>query len=126
MIEFELEAGPDPSLDLGVSLLDDPILSLDTPEQVELSILQQGPPGPPGPTGPQGPEGARLSSYTHQQTIPAASWVIPHALNRYVSVTVIDSAGEIVVGAVTYSELDPLNALTIEFSAGFSGTAYMI
>jgi len=49
-------------------------------------------------------------------------WEIIHNLEKYPSVTVIDSANTIVEGEVTYIDLNTLN---VNFSAGFSGTAYL-
>lgn len=114
MIEFDLDAGTGEGLELGVSQLDDLVISLDTPEKITLSILQQG------------PSGASFRSYTHQQMIPSDTWIITHQLNRYVSVTVIDSANEQVQGKVEYLSSDPLNTVVVSFSAGFSGTAYIV
>lgn len=103
------------------------------PEVIELSaqaidlleVAEQGPAGPPGATGatgPQGDPGLSGANYVHQQMTPAATWVITHNLNRYPSVTVVDSAGSVVIGAVSYVSPD---VVSIEFSAGFSGAAYL-
>lgn len=60
-------------------------------------------------------------SYTHLQSSPSTTWVIPHNLNRYPSaVSVIDSAGTVCVGQVTH---DTVNQLTVHFGAAFSGRA---
>lgn len=81
----------------------------------------QGPPGPAGPPGPQGPPGQSIT-YTHTQITPAAIWTIKHNLEKYPSVTVVDSAGSVVLGAVKYiSE----NEIEITFSAAFSGKVYL-
>lgn len=99
-----------------------------TAELVE--IASQGPPGPPGPPGPQGvpgqqgapgPAGGDLH-YTHTQAIPAASWVIAHNLNKFPAVSVVDSSGGEVEGEVTHASM---NQLTVNFSAGFSGSAHL-
>lgn len=62
------------------------------------------------------------STYTHNQASPAATWTISHNLGRRPSVTVVDSAGTVVIGEVTYLSD---NSLRVEFSAGFSGQAYL-
>jgi hypothetical protein len=62
------------------------------------------------------------TTYTHIQAIPSTQWIIIHNLNRNPSVTVVDSAGSVVYGDIIY---DSLNQLTISFSAGFSGKAYL-
>lgn len=61
-------------------------------------------------------------TYTHQQTVASAEWTIAHNLHKYPSVTVVDSAGSVVVGGVQYLSL---NDVVITFSGPFSGTAYL-
>ena len=60
-------------------------------------------------------------NYVHTQSSLATSWVVSHNLGKYVSVTVVDSAGTVVVGQVDY---DSLNQVTLLFKATFSGKAY--
>ena len=60
-------------------------------------------------------------TYNHQQAVPSAQWIVTHGLNKYPSVSVVDSAGSSVVGDVLY---DSLNQVTITFSAPFSGNAF--
>lgn len=95
-------------------------------EVVELvEIPEQGPAGPPGATGAQGPQGnpgLSGANYVHQQMVPSATWVIAHGLNRYPSITIVDSAGSVVIGAVDY---DSTNQITVTFSAAFGGSAYL-
>lgn len=90
-----------------------------------------GPPGPPGPPGTpgapgadgtQGPPGPPAPNHVHTQSAPAAVWTIAHGLNRYPQVTVVDSAGTVVEGSITY---DSLNTVTITFSAAFGGRAFL-
>jgi hypothetical protein len=70
--------------------------------------------------------GAVLVSYTDTyvftQGSPSASWVITHSMNKYPSVTVIDSSNSTVEGEIIYNSL---SSLTINFSGGFSGKAYL-
>jgi hypothetical protein len=54
--------------------------------------------------------------------IPSASWEITHNMNKYPSVTVCDSAGTVVVGAISYVDS---NSLVITFNSPFSGTAIL-
>lgn len=61
-------------------------------------------------------------AYTHAQLSANNSWLVPHNLNRYPSVTITDSAGSVVIGNVTY--LSPTQ-IRLDFSAAFSGTAYL-
>ncbi len=81
----------------------------------------QGPSGPPGPQGPTGPAGTGGDlTYLHQQLTPAAVWTIDHGLGKEPSVTVINSAGDEVVGDVAFPTLD---RVAITFSAAFGGRA---
>jgi hypothetical protein len=66
--------------------------------------------------------GTSFQNYVFTQSSPSATWNITHNLGRRPSVTVVDSAGTVVIGEVTYTSD---NALTIQFSAGFSGQAYL-
>jgi len=60
-------------------------------------------------------------NYLYQQDVPSAEWVVMHNLNKFPSVSIVDSANREVVGQVTY---DTLNQATITFSAPFSGKAF--
>ena len=66
-------------------------------------------------------------TYIHNQSSASNTWTINHNLNRFPSVTVIDSGNTIVQGTVVYNSN---KQLTITFfSAGsalsFSGKAYL-
>lgn len=61
-------------------------------------------------------------SYTHTQVSAQNTWTIAHNLNKYPSVTVIDSFMNTVIGEIVYNNS---NTLTITFTASFSGTAYL-
>jgi hypothetical protein len=65
---------------------------------------------------------ANIQAFSFDQTVPSASWVINHNLNRYPTVVVKDSAGTVVVGTVTY---DDENTISLSFTGGFAGTAYL-
>jgi hypothetical protein len=60
-----------------------------------------------------------------EYTTPAASssWVITHNLNRYPSVTCVDSAGTVFYGSVTYIDI---NTLKIDFLYETDGSAYLV
>lgn len=60
--------------------------------------------------------------YVHNQNTTSATWVVPHSLNKFPSVTVVDSAGSIVIGEIDYTDM---NNVTLTFSAAFSGVAYL-
>ena len=77
--------------------------------------------GPKGEKGDQGLLGSD-AHYVHTQAIPTDTWIITHNLNKRPSVAVVDSAGQLVEGEVEYTDAI---SLTVYFSAGFSGTAYL-
>lgn len=88
-----------------------------------LTVGVQGPAGPrgdKGDTGTPGPAGG--TTYTFTQGTPSALWTIVHNLGKFPSVSVVDSAESIVQGAVTYINS---NQLSIQFSAPFSGQAFL-
>jgi hypothetical protein len=101
----------------------------------------QGVAGPQGPQGEPGASGADLDStddlvegvtnkyftvervsYEHTQGIASDAWVIEHFLGFKPNVTVVDSAGNIVEGEITYTNT---NSLTVSFQSAFSGYAYI-
>lgn len=59
-------------------------------------------------------------TYLHQQTVASDTWIIIHNMNKYPSVSVIDSAGNEVIGEVYY---DDKNQVTLKFEGGFKGVA---
>jgi predicted AAA+ superfamily ATPase len=72
--------------------------------------------------GLQGPAGPGASTYVHTQTVPSATWTITHDLGRYPSVSVVDSAENVIYANVTYTSP---SALVVTFSAAFGGKAYL-
>ncbi|MBX5462815.1 MAG: hypothetical protein IRZ28_17200 [Steroidobacteraceae bacterium] len=83
-----------------------------------------GIPGPQGPQGPQGPKGdpGDATTYVHTQSIPSSTWTINHNLARYPSVTVVDSTGGVLFGAVEYVNQ---NTVIITFGGGTAGQAFL-
>ena len=66
-------------------------------------------------------------TFTHNQTSTSDTWVITHNLNRFPSVTVVDSGDSIVMGTVVYNSN---KQLTITFfsrgaALAFQGKAYL-
>lgn len=87
----------------------------------------QGPKGDKGEQGNKGDAGTLVVgsgdlTHDHFQATASASWVINHGLQKYPSVVVIDSALDECEGAISY---DSINQITINFSAAFSGHAYL-
>ena len=56
------------------------------------------------------------------QATPSATWTIQHGLNKLPSVSVVNNNNVVMYGNITYIDT---NNLTITFSAGFSGKAYL-
>jgi hypothetical protein len=61
-------------------------------------------------------------AYAHTQGTASATWTILHNLDFYPNVTVVDSAGTIVEGEITYTNR---NQVVLTFAASFSGKAYL-
>lgn len=60
--------------------------------------------------------------FCFEQAIPSNNWTIVHSLEKYPSVTVVDSAETVIIGEITYIDM---NTLRIDFQAAFSGKAYL-
>ena len=65
---------------------------------------------------------ARADTHIYEQGVASDEWVIVHNLNKYPSVTVVDSAGTVVLTAVSY---DSENQCTIRMNGAFKGKAYL-
>ena len=61
-------------------------------------------------------------SYTHNQSAVSNNWVIAHNLGYYPNIQIFDSGDNMVEGNVTHSNNV---SLTVSFSAGLTGTAYL-
>lgn len=115
---------------LELSPLDVVVEAEDAPLVIE--SVEFGPPGPPGPqglqgetgeTGATGPRGADAAeTFYFVQAVPQATWTITHSLGRHPSITVVDSAEQIVHGDVDYIDS---NTITVTFPGGFSGRAFL-
>ena len=68
-----------------------------------------------------GLKGGGDKNYIHNQTLPSDVWVVSHNLGKKPSVTVVDSADEVVFGEVQYNSD---NQVTLTFAGAFSGKAY--
>ena len=62
------------------------------------------------------------TAFVFEMAIASTDWVIQHNLNKYPSITVVDSANNIVEGAVEYIDK---NNVEIHLNAPFKGTAYL-
>jgi hypothetical protein len=61
-------------------------------------------------------------TYVFTQIVPNTTWSITHNLNKFPSVTIVDSAGTVVIGDVTHINNDQL---TVTFNSAFAGKAYL-
>ena len=61
-------------------------------------------------------------TFIFEQGIPSDTWEINHTLNKYPSVTVVDSMNTVVIGQVKYIDL---GKIIITFNGKFSGKAYL-
>lgn len=60
--------------------------------------------------------------YVFEQGVASDTWEIQHNLNRFPTVTIVDSGENVVTGAITY--IDSNNVL-IKFNGAFKGKAYL-
>lgn len=67
-------------------------------------------------------DGGSDKFFEYAQSVPSQEWEIAHTLKKFPSVTVVDSAGSVVIGDVTY--IDDSNII-ISFQSAFSGKAYL-
>ena len=65
---------------------------------------------------------ASTRRYTHLQNTASSEWNITHTLGGKPVVTVVDSAGTVVIGEVQYINNTEVK---VTFSSPFSGTAYL-
>ena len=61
-------------------------------------------------------------TYIHTQILASKDWTIMHSLQKYPSVTIIDSADSVVHGDIEY--IDKMSVV-LHFNAEFSGKAYL-
>lgn len=65
----------------------------------------------------------RVWTFTFEQEIPSAIWVITHNLGRNPSIVAVDSAGNAQIpDEVTYNSE---NQMTVQFISAFAGKAYL-
>ncbi len=71
----------------------------------------------------QGPIGPAGNDISHPFPFAASlTWAIAHKLNRYPSVTIIDTAGEVLLASIAYVDS---NNIVATFGAPTAGTAYL-
>ncbi|WP_158812079.1 hypothetical protein [Beijerinckia sp. L45] len=77
-----------------------------------VSVAQQGPMGPAG--------GATTTIINIVEA--STTWTLAHYLNRYPTVTVVDTAGDMIWASQVYQDR---NTIIINFTAPTSGVAYL-
>lgn len=63
-----------------------------------------------------------LSSFIHDQIASSSRWVVEHDLDKYPSVTIVDTAGTVIVGQINYISKSEIELF---FTSAFSGKAYL-
>lgn len=92
-------------------------------ESVDTVLVDSGNVGDIVRTGVLGPISAGSDKYyRHNQSTASSIWTIVHPLDKYPSVTIVDSAGDEVEGAINYVGL---TTIVVSFSAAFSGSAFL-
>lgn len=66
--------------------------------------------------------GANTRRHIHDQSAISDHWVINHTLGGYPSVMVVDTGKNVVIGEITYNST---TQIVVDFSAAFSGYAYL-
>lgn len=61
-------------------------------------------------------------TYIHDQIAFSKTWIINHPLEKHPSVTVVDSAGTVIMGEIQYISN---SQIILSFTAEFSGKAYL-
>ena len=61
-------------------------------------------------------------TFSCTQTVPSDKWTIKHNLNKFPSVTIVDSAGSVVVGDIVYVDE---STVEVYFTGAFSGKCYL-
>ena len=63
----------------------------------------------------------KVTTYVHEQGIASDTWIINHNLNKKPSITIVDSADNVVEGAEKYIDN---NTIEIYFNGAFKGKDY--
>jgi hypothetical protein len=109
-------------VNINVTMIPIPMMDITASPLPDLTVVGlPGEPGPPGPQGPQGPPGTvDAIGYRYIQTVPSTEWIVDHGLN-YPTVTVVDTAGDIIVPDIQYTSA---TQVILTFSAAVAGEAY--
>jgi hypothetical protein len=72
-----------------------------------------------GAQGPPGVDGDK--TYVHDQVLPSTTWTVDHGLNKFPSIDVVDSGGNVVHGDVRH--VSAARAV-LSFNFAFGGKAF--
>jgi hypothetical protein len=72
--------------------------------------------------GKQGPPGPISDTFIHNQAGASDTWTIHHHLDKWPSVMIVDSAGQMVLGDIEFTTAD---SLVITFAIAFAGKAFL-
>lgn len=62
------------------------------------------------------------TTFPWTQSIPLSVWTIPHNLNKFPSVAVVDTLGNLVYSDVSYVDS---NTVQVTYGSAFAGKAYL-
>src|SRR5688500_15297415 len=96
-----------------------------TKDNIPNSVVRRGPTGDFVAgiiTGNLNGRASIAETFEFEQVVPDAIWTISHNLNKFPSITVIDSSGNKVYGKEEYIDS---NQVRITFSGAFAGRAYL-
>ncbi|MCU9947488.1 hypothetical protein [Pseudomonas sp. PDM13] len=93
-----------------------PVVIVTQPRRAPAVVVATGPQGPSGRDGAPGGE-----TFQWEQSIALAVWTVPHNLERYPSVTVVDAGGRRVEPDVEYIDQ---NIVQITHGRPETGRAY--
>ena len=63
-----------------------------------------------------------MPTFVYEQAVASDTWLINHNMNKKPSITIVDSAENVVIGSETYIDE---NTVEIKFNGEFSGKAYL-
>lgn len=119
-VELDLTGAEGVTVDLVQSEVTLDVVEGDITLEVLGEVGPRGPQGIQGPVGPPGP--ATFAFYRHSQAAASDRWLVDHDLVYPPSVTVVDSAGTVLIADVTY--LDDFH-IQIDFGWPTAGYAYL-
>lgn len=131
LIELELEIPATKGVDIDADIVDRGEIIVESKEKTAIShndlfdrdLANQHPISAiSGLSGELDRLSVLASGYIHEQGVASAVWTVQHNLNKYPSVSVVDSAGNEIISEVTYNDE---NSVTITMNGASKGYAYL-